>query len=77
MVNQKKYKNGFHFGFAMKCSAARIDGKWVDVFKDPITDSGKTSKRGRFNDENLQTIFLNGKLVLETSFSEVRERAKL
>lgn len=33
--------------FAMKCSAARINGKWVDVYKDPITDSGKTSKKGR------------------------------
>jgi len=32
--------------FAMKCSAAFIDGKWVDVFKDPITDSGKRSKKG-------------------------------
>lgn len=33
--------------FAMKCSAARINGVWVDVFKDPITDSGKRSKKGR------------------------------
>jgi len=33
--------------FAMKCSAAKIDGKWVDVYKDPITDPGKRSKRGR------------------------------
>ena len=33
--------------FAMKCSAAEINGEWVDVFKDPITDPGKTSKRGR------------------------------
>jgi len=33
--------------FAMKASAARIDGKWVDVFKDPITDQGKVSKKGR------------------------------
>lgn len=33
--------------FAMKCSAAQIDGQWRDVFKDPITDHGKTSKPGR------------------------------
>ena len=33
--------------FAMKCSAAFINGEWVDVFKDPITDIGKRSKRGR------------------------------
>ena len=35
--------------FAMKCSAARINGKWIDVFKDPITDPGKTSKKGRLD----------------------------
>jgi nicotinamide phosphoribosyltransferase len=33
--------------FAMKCSAAFINSEWVDVFKDPITDQGKKSKKGR------------------------------
>ncbi|MGH8154450.1 MAG: nicotinate phosphoribosyltransferase [Rhodanobacteraceae bacterium] len=33
--------------FALKCSAARIDGRWTDVYKDPVTDHGKASKRGR------------------------------
>lgn len=33
--------------FAMKCSAVRIKGSWVDVYKDPITDPGKSSKKGR------------------------------
>lgn len=33
--------------FAMKASAMLIDGKWVDIWKDPVTDSGKRSKRGR------------------------------
>ena len=33
--------------FAMKCSSAQIDGVWVDVQKDPVTDSGKKSKAGR------------------------------
>jgi nicotinamide phosphoribosyltransferase len=33
--------------FALKCSAARIDGTWRDVWKDPVTDQGKLSKRGR------------------------------
>jgi nicotinamide phosphoribosyltransferase len=33
--------------FALKCSAARVDGKWIDVYKDPVTDKGKASKRGR------------------------------
>lgn len=34
--------------FAMKASAIEIEGQgWVDVFKEPITDSGKRSKKGR------------------------------
>lgn len=32
--------------FAMKCSAIRVNGEWRDVYKDPITDSGKRSKKG-------------------------------
>jgi nicotinamide phosphoribosyltransferase len=35
--------------FAIKCSAARVDGKLIDVYKDPATDSGKRSKRGRLD----------------------------
>jgi len=41
MVNRDTLK------FAMKCSAINIDGEWEDVYKDPITDPGKTSKKGR------------------------------
>ena len=33
--------------FAMKASAALIDGKWVDVYKDPVGDTSKRSKKGR------------------------------
>ncbi len=33
--------------FALKCSAARVGGRWIDVWKDPVTDQGKQSKRGR------------------------------
>lgn len=33
--------------FAMKCSSACVDGTWIDVQKDPITDPGKKSKAGR------------------------------
>lgn len=48
--------------FAMKCSAAQINGEWVDVYKDPKTDSGKRSKKGRLalivEDGNYSTIRL-------------------
>lgn len=33
--------------FAMKASAARVEGIWRDIYKDPITDQGKRSKKGR------------------------------
>lgn len=33
--------------FAMKASAAKVGGLWRDVYKDPITDQGKRSKKGR------------------------------
>lgn len=33
--------------FAFKCSAANINGVWMDVMKDPVTDPGKRSKAGR------------------------------
>lgn len=35
--------------FAMKCSYILANGQDIDVFKDPITDSGKRSKRGRLD----------------------------
>lgn len=46
--------------YAMKANAIEIDGKWVDVYKDPVTDKGKKSKRGRLalvkRDGEFQTI---------------------
>lgn len=41
MVNRDTQK------FAQKASAICINGEWHDVAKDPITDSGKRSKKGR------------------------------
>lgn len=35
--------------FAMKCSSVTVNGKEVDVFKDPIDDPGKQSKKGRLD----------------------------
>lgn len=33
--------------FAMKASSVMVDGVWRDVYKDPVTDPGKSSKKGR------------------------------
>lgn len=84
--------------WAMKCSAAEVDGQWRDVFKQPITDQGKTSKKGRITlyrnkntgeyltareahgihpelEDALVTVFVNGDIVKEYSFNEVRENS--
>lgn len=47
--------------FAFKCSAAVVEGRSMDVYKDPVTDSGKRSKRGRLKlvrraDHGLETV---------------------
>ncbi|AWY09235.1 nicotinate phosphoribosyltransferase [Ruegeria phage vB_RpoS-V10] len=44
--------------YAMKANAIEIDGVWHDVYKDPITDQGKQSKKGR-----QALINYNGELV--------------
>ena len=41
--------------FAMKCSATIINGKLIDIYKNPITDRGKVSKKGI-----LDLIYENG-----------------
>lgn len=41
-----QHSNRDTFGYAMKCSHAIVDGKSVDVFKDPATDHGKRSLAG-------------------------------
>lgn len=80
--------------FAMKASAICINGKWRDVYKDPITDQGKRSKKGRLAlinvngqfktvarntinpmDNELVTVFRNGKLVTEYTLDQVRNQA--
>ncbi len=79
--------------FAMKASAVKINGEWIPIAKDPITDPGKKSKSGRvtcyknrdgsfrsgvedWEEPFLQTVFENGKLLNETTFSQIRENNK-
>ena len=33
--------------WAMKCSAMQVNGEWRDVYKSPVGDVGKASKKGR------------------------------
>lgn len=48
---------------AMKCSAIQIGEEWFDVFKNPVTDPGKASLKGRIEDPRFATVFENGKLI--------------
>lgn len=44
-------------GFAYKCSAICINGEWKDVYKYPITDPGKISKKGRQTIEAMTQVY--------------------
>jgi nicotinamide phosphoribosyltransferase len=88
--------------FAFKCSYAEVNGKPVDVQKNPIevdahgklTQSFKKSKAGQLKlirtdagyqtvrketlpefEDQLVTVFENGKIINTVSFEEVKERA--
>jgi nicotinamide phosphoribosyltransferase len=54
--------------FAMKASAVKVNGEWRDVFKDPVTDFGKRSKKGRLD------LFYNH---LTNTYSTARENEDL
>lgn len=78
--------------FAMKCSEVTVAGQAIAVYKDPITDPGKTSKKGRLSliktelgyqtvgpnsGDLLQVVYENGQLVQEQSLNTIRQRAWL
>ena len=94
-----QYNTRDTFGLAMKATYIEVDGKGIEIFKDPITDDGtKKSAKGllyvqknSFNGDyelvdkvdwqlesqgELKTVFKDGKLLIETSLQEVRDRLK-
>ena len=52
--------------FAFKACAARVGNNWIDIYKDPITDTGKRSKKGK-----LKLIKLDGKYVTVQAYEHV------
>lgn len=68
-VNRDTYK------FAMKCSAAKINGVWRDVYKAPVGAKWKKSKGGRVSSPNMRTVFLDGRLLVDEDFGTIRARA--
>lgn len=66
------------YKFAMKNSASLIDGKWVDVYKSPVTDSGKVSKKGKvplWSGAETRCVFKNGEFYNYEDFETIRSRA--
>lgn len=79
--------------FAIKCSSVIINGEEREVYKDPVGDSSKKSKRGRLKliktengyettntniqGDNILRIVYNEGLVLEDDFDSIRVRASI
>jgi nicotinamide phosphoribosyltransferase len=77
--------------FAFKASSVTVNGYVRDVYKSPVTDNGKRSKKGKLklirnaegvletvniHDEGfdvLQTVWENGRLLVDPSFSDIRD----
>lgn len=77
--------------FAIKCSSGVFDGQEREVFKNPITDNGKMSKKGRlgtyhngnkfFTSEEgrgsdyLQPVYYDGEILTKPILSDIRKEA--
>ena len=85
--------------FAMKCSAICVSGEWKDVYKQPVGDFMKRSKKGKLKlvqvkdgsyttlkddgvedipelKNKLETIFLDGDLIKDITFDQVRKNSE-
>jgi nicotinamide phosphoribosyltransferase len=78
--------------FAFKCSSAVVDGEQRNVWKQPATDTGKDSKKGRLSlidnfgllvtvgevtkGDLLETVFENGWITKEQNLDDIRKRAQ-
>lgn len=78
--------------FAFKCSSVTTNGEQIDVYKDPIDDPGKKSKKGKMKlvsselitvgledsrPDELVEVYRNGEILISPTFDEIRERANL
>jgi len=89
--------------FAFKCSSAVVEGQAREVYKQPIDDPGKNSKKGKMKlvldkgwsdydtklerfitvgvddprKDELIEVYRDGKVLVNPTFEEIRNRAKL
>lgn len=96
-----QYKTRDSFGFALKSTYVKVNGKEINIFKDPATDTGHFKKsqtgmvavvndlgilkvvdglteqqRDSMNNNEMQTIYKDGSLTIQTSLAEIREHVK-
>lgn len=73
---------------AYKCSAVLVDGMWKDVYKEPITDPGKKSKKGILDllrndgkyetvqnqrwDSVMRLVYREGRIATDLKLDEIR-----
>ncbi|RAP54507.1 MAG: nicotinate phosphoribosyltransferase [Methanosphaera sp. rholeuAM130] len=85
-VNRDTQRNAF------KCSAQLRNDKWIDIFKKPLDSSKKSKKGrlklikeddnyktvsiDASGDDCLQTVFENGKLLIDDNFEAIKERCR-
>jgi nicotinamide phosphoribosyltransferase len=59
--------------FAMKNSAVKVNGQWRDVYKDPVTDHGKRSKKGVLDLQQGKTVRIDpSQLLAERPDSDLK-----
>lgn len=67
--------------FAMKASCIKVNNHWCDIFKAPVTDMGKRSKKGRLalieTDSGIQTILKDELGTRENLLQPVYKDGKL
>lgn len=62
--------------FAMKTSAIEVDGEVRSVYKRPVTDSSKVSKKGIQKVPNGIVYYRNGEVLVNDTFEQIRARAE-
>lgn len=88
-----QHMNRDTFKFAMKACHAVVNGIGRDVYKNPVGDSGKRSKRGRLGlyehggtfitdidglrHNNLTCVYNNGELYVDDTFDNIRKRSQI
>lgn len=62
------------YGWAQKACAVSNGFEWRDVYKDPVTDPGKVSRKGNQRTENMKLRYDCGTMYNTDSFSKIQQR---